>query len=224
MSFESSSYQPPEAVVKQQHLEQIRTEVNAITDALGVPIDEGIKETIVYCLALNLPTVQSCEGHADSGRPWPWISFAVPHEPAERYTNQREVFAQVAQRYGATLEDVERGRNLEAWAEASRQASRAPETAEYQAWANQNLQLMHKVQAILDKFNQDRQIDPDFKLEAWAGAGNAFDVECHRAQSWLRRTEPVTEQERQQAVQDLPVHQHEMAAFTKFLKKQFESS
>ena len=223
MSIESSSYRPPEASEKQQRLDQIRAEVDNITDALGMPIDEGIKETVVYCLALDLPTTQSCEGHTDSGRPWPWISFASTGEPAERFINQRQVFEQVAQKYGVTLEDVERGRSYEAWAEASRRASAEPETEEYQAWTNQNLVLLHKARIILEQFYRDRTVDPDFRLEAWAGAGNTFDIECHRAQSWLRRQESATEQEKQRAVQDLPRHQQEMAEFTQFLKKQYET-
>lgn len=48
---------------KETQIEEIRCNVSKIEDGLGMPIDEGIKDTVVYLQALDFPTSQSCEGH-----------------------------------------------------------------------------------------------------------------------------------------------------------------
>lgn len=50
--------------VKEKHLKEIENEVERITDALGKPIDPGIKETVVSLKVWEFPTYQSCEGHS----------------------------------------------------------------------------------------------------------------------------------------------------------------
>jgi len=46
-------------------------------DGLGTPIDEKILETVVALNVLGVCTSQSCEGHLDHGRPYPWITFTT---------------------------------------------------------------------------------------------------------------------------------------------------
>ena len=49
---------------KEKRLKEIEKEVEKIRDALGKPIDSGIKETVVVLHALEFPTSLSCEGHS----------------------------------------------------------------------------------------------------------------------------------------------------------------
>lgn len=49
-----------------------------MTDSIGRPIDSGILETVIALNILGITTNQSCEGHLDHGRPYPWITFITP--------------------------------------------------------------------------------------------------------------------------------------------------
>lgn len=46
-----------------------------VTDRLGMPIDDGILETVVALNALGVLTSASCEGHTKHGLPYPWIDI-----------------------------------------------------------------------------------------------------------------------------------------------------
>jgi hypothetical protein len=53
--------------------------VQTMTDALGMPVDTGIVETVVALNLLGFQTLQSCEGHLDHGTPYPWVTLI--HHP-----------------------------------------------------------------------------------------------------------------------------------------------
>lgn len=66
----------PELSPAEKRLGEIREEVNKITDKLGKPIEEGIKETVIMFNAFDIKTNQSCEGHAEKDeRSAPWVMF-----------------------------------------------------------------------------------------------------------------------------------------------------
>lgn len=50
-------------------------EVNGWGDGLGLPLDEGIKEVVIGLNLFQIITRQSCEGHLDWGRLYPWVDF-----------------------------------------------------------------------------------------------------------------------------------------------------
>jgi hypothetical protein len=50
-------------------------EMSRLTDKLGRGLDPGIKDTVIALNMLGIPTAQSCEGHLDHGRPFPWVTF-----------------------------------------------------------------------------------------------------------------------------------------------------
>ena len=65
---------------KQQRWQEMEKEVNSWTDALGLKIDPGIKKTVVVLNLLGFKTEQSCEGHIDWGRLYPWVSITTEDE------------------------------------------------------------------------------------------------------------------------------------------------
>lgn len=83
---------------KATRLEEIHRQVEGITDGRGEKIDEGIRETVVYLNALDLPTTQSCEGHlreegvteGPSTAPWVDIGSTRPEgvEPEDPVTER----------------------------------------------------------------------------------------------------------------------------------------
>ena len=61
-----------------------------------MPIDAGILETVIVLNILGITTSQSCEGHLDHGRPYPWIMVITPE--AVRFSRQSAtIFTQAAQ-------------------------------------------------------------------------------------------------------------------------------
>ena len=57
--------------------EHVKEEVDRITDGLGKPIEEGIKELVISLQMHGLRTEMSCEGHFDSGRGYPWVMVSI---------------------------------------------------------------------------------------------------------------------------------------------------
>lgn len=60
---------------KEKRLKEIREKVEQFVDALGMPVDPGIKETVVFLITLGINTVASCEGHIDHGTGGPYIDI-----------------------------------------------------------------------------------------------------------------------------------------------------
>lgn len=50
-------------------------EATRFTDRLGRGLDPGIRDTVIALNMLGVSTTQSCEGHLDHGRPYPWVTF-----------------------------------------------------------------------------------------------------------------------------------------------------
>jgi hypothetical protein len=67
--------QDPHLIDRQKRLDEARAEVETIGDALGKPIDEGIKEGIAVFRALGINTTGSCEGHENWGTGAPYIDI-----------------------------------------------------------------------------------------------------------------------------------------------------
>lgn len=86
MMMSNTNEQPNE---KEQRLVEIRAKVDKITDALGHPIDEGIKDSVVAMLAHDFPSDGSCEGHLtedENGRKflYPSVDICAPVEDGWR--------------------------------------------------------------------------------------------------------------------------------------------
>lgn len=60
---------------KLTELEEIKKWADNVRDRLGMPIDEGIKDTVIFLNAFEINTVASCEGHLDRGTGAPYIDI-----------------------------------------------------------------------------------------------------------------------------------------------------
>lgn len=120
---------------KRQRWDEMVREVDSWTDALGMPIDEKIKDTIIVLNLLGFKTQQSCEGHLDSGRLYPWISFEIEDAELELLTNQaRELSIAIQEEEKAVIArhpelSVSEALQLELSNEASIQAYKAQNDA-----------------------------------------------------------------------------------------------
>ncbi|MBL7154981.1 MAG: hypothetical protein ISS88_00545 [Candidatus Portnoybacteria bacterium] len=61
--FEFPKLEKPQSE-KEAKLQKIHEDVERITDNLGKPVEQEIKETVVMFKAFDLPTSDSCEGHS----------------------------------------------------------------------------------------------------------------------------------------------------------------
>lgn len=50
-------------------------EVEHLCDALGMPVDKGIKPLIAAFRMYGIRTLMSCEGHANRALPYPWVDI-----------------------------------------------------------------------------------------------------------------------------------------------------
>jgi len=83
MSFENSFSE--NLSEKELNIRKLRAEVEKITDALGLGIDEDIKDSVVAVKAHDFPTSASCEGHLsdrENDRPFLYPSIDI-EEPVE---------------------------------------------------------------------------------------------------------------------------------------------
>jgi hypothetical protein len=76
--------------------------VEGIRDALGKPVDAGIKSLVTALNASGFPTTASCEGHLDWGIPAPWVDV----QPAP--TREGVALRQELNTIDAEIETIER--------------------------------------------------------------------------------------------------------------------
>jgi len=73
--FDNSEVLSPKEMLWQTTVEK----VNHITDRVGMPIDAGIKDTVVTLMVHGFPTSQSCEGHPEQhDLSYPWVEIYTP--------------------------------------------------------------------------------------------------------------------------------------------------
>lgn len=87
LSTADSSAQSNSKTKRWQNMEK---EVASWRDALGLKIDPEIKKMVVVLNLLNFKTTQSCEGHIDWGRPYPWVRITTKSPELSDLFNKRK--------------------------------------------------------------------------------------------------------------------------------------
>lgn len=208
---------------KENRLNKIREEVDKIVDAVGMPIDPNIKETVVALMALEFPTTASCEGHLEpgSGLGAPWVEIAAPNEPEERFVGEKEIYQKIAEKYGIPVDDVKRAKHFEAYTEAIKMASQNDETPEYKKWRQENQKLMNKVEDLLAEFYRNREVAPNIRLEIEKFEEGDFFRIHNGGEDYKTTTEKITEEQIKIKEERLKQYQKEMQEFAEFLKKKY---
>jgi hypothetical protein len=202
-------------------LNKLRKKVDKITDALGMPVDEGIKEAVIIFNAVGLYTSASCEGHLDHGLPAPWIDVEAPNEPKERYVGENEIYRKVARKYNLKIEELRRGYNMDAWWEAIKEAEKSGETKEYKIWRKENQKLLKKAKKFLNEFYKNRKVDSDVKLKIDIFGNGSFRI--HNGGKYYKLVNDLSRKEKREVKKMLEKFREEMNAFTEFLKNKYFS-
>ena len=100
---------------KQRKLERALQEVEKLVDKVGIPIDEGIKETVAILQVMGFQTSSSCSGHRSSeeGIAPPYIEIYAPAPSGWEKNKQKQEEWEITnnkqrERINALLEEFNR--------------------------------------------------------------------------------------------------------------------
>jgi hypothetical protein len=69
---------------KTQRWQEAEAWGHRVKDALGTPLDAGIRDLVIALHALDIQTLASCEGHLDHGDAAPWVNIGARHPQAKQ--------------------------------------------------------------------------------------------------------------------------------------------
>ena len=192
-----------ERVVKERRWQEVSAEVGRITDRLGLPIDEGIKETVVALNVLAINTTQSCEGHPDWGTGSPWIDLAAK-DSDDLEQRMRDAFAAANSGDAQHFQPADVAKLYEEAHRLRLEVSR------------QHLTEARKVIRHLEAFYRDRPVPFDRRLTLQSFGSGRTRIESQGAM--LQEVLPYDSRQ-----QKLVEYQEEMRAFTAFMKARYFS-
>ena len=198
-------------------------DIERLRDALGFPIDEKIRETVVALNLIGIPTSASCEGHIDRAKGAPWVKVEAPNKPHERFIGEDGIIEMIAERYHVSPEDVRTSKNYDAWREATNLAAAHGETPEYQEWRRESDALRERLTAMIKEFYRDRVVDETMQIEIIRDPEGSTRIH-NGGDDFRRSSRGLTDDERRLLVDRLAKYQVEMKAFTDFLKEKYYSS
>lgn len=207
---------------KMREWERVKKEVEMAGDALGMGIDEGIKETTIALNVSGLPTSSSCEGHWGRGILLPWVKVSAPNEPEERFEGENEVARNIAEKYGIAEIDVQRANNEDAWREWRLSVSDRKETRAHKEWRKENEKLKEHAKTLLSEFYKDYTAPPAMRLVVCESARGDFYIKSHSKYSGYPLPDKefsAKEKEKYLLLQENA--RKEMNSFTKFLREKY---
>jgi hypothetical protein len=176
------------------YLEEIRKEVERLVDKLGLPVEEGIKETVVMLNAFEIRTSASCEGHFQKkGEKVKYFDGEKITEEVLQEDKVRPPWVDIDSR----ISDIENWRKNEALKEKIRK---------------QNNFFQKRMKNLLRLFYRERKVPFDQRLHLRPkGIYGAFRLENQGAK--------ILEKEKKK--EKLDQYRREMIEFARFLKEIF---
>ncbi|MDP2587532.1 MAG: hypothetical protein Q8P33_02030 [bacterium] len=211
---------------KYADLDAIRKKFEGAADVVGTEIDPEIKDTVVARNALEICTVQSCEGHIEaSGSAAPWVEIAAPDQPEYRFNRQKEIFESHAKKNNMSLPEFESGYpHRDEYFAALEEAESSGESAVYQTWRQKTQKTKNKMSQLLEQFYQGREAPEDIKIKIKEHEEGAFRI-YNGGEDYTE--EPRTAQEKKQQpglAERQKAYRTEMNDFAKFLERKFLQS
>jgi len=204
--------------LEQQPWQDMEKEVGSWVDGLGMPIDPGIKDTVIALNLLGFKTRASCEGHIDRGLSYPWIDFETKNQEIVNLETKRdEINNQIAER----REEIQKKYPDLPIGEALHREEFADVKALYQEMHMLGDQIAHlsksqlmPLKNLLEQFYKSRTTDPD-KMITIHALNPTFLRMYSLGGDWQ-----VTRNDNERALK-LKEYQQEMNEFTDFLKNQY---
>lgn len=173
--------------------------VDNVGDRLGLPVDEGIKESVVALNVFGINTSGSCEGHLDRGIAAPWIDVqAKKTREGEALKQQADALfenAETREKEGAPPEELDQ---IYKEYHRLRKEIKRPD-----------LEEVKKLMQQLIDFYADRKVP--------------FDTQLTIAQGRLQSQGAILQEIADLSTKEQQLHafQEEMRAFTIFLKDKY---
>ncbi|MFA6430631.1 MAG: hypothetical protein WC229_03110 [Candidatus Paceibacterota bacterium] len=153
---------------KKEIWDNISKQVDNLTDALGMSVDEKIKPVVISLNALGICTSSSCGGHFDDGRfLFPGIICEAFNKPEYRWTGEGEIIESIFDKY--KIEP--RQKNMIFWPgneaaenEYYERTRNVLETLEYFEWDRGNYFIAKKAFEIIKAFNEQGTHPEDIKI------------------------------------------------------------
>lgn len=195
----------------------VRTQVDHLTDRLGMPVDQDIKSVVVGLNVNGINTVSSCGGHIDSDRlAFPWIGCAASSQPQFRFENEEKIKESIAQRYNIKPENIFDTSNPAAEKDYYDMTRNILETTEYAEWDKKNASLEKMVIECINEFYSQRKDSPTVRIApGLIYPGCMIEIPDENEKKWR---ETLSENELKDKIREA---QKEMEQFGAFLKAEF---
>ncbi len=194
---------------KQKKWEEVLKNFEQVTDGLGLPIEESIKETVVSLNVNEIPTGSSCGGHIEKDRlSFPYVSGEAPGEPQYRYQGEDKIIESLITKYKLSdrREIFDDGKIEDEYYNLT---DNLEETEEYKEWYLKNEPLIQQITQLIEEFNTTSSSGRICLAPIYPG----YRIEAHD-----RKKEFVEDMQKEKEIQ---LAQKEFKAFTDFLKQRF---
>jgi len=141
--------------------------LNYISDSLGMPIDEKIKELVVAMNLFGLRTEGSCQGHPNKRLLFPYIYCKISGEPKYQYRREKQIKKKLMQKYHIKNNKMlhsDSDSSNKFWDEYVKIIFKLKYLNKYVKWAKKNEPLGKKIFALINEFNKKKTLSKNNKL------------------------------------------------------------
>ena len=138
----------------------------------------------------------------------------------KRDIGEKEIYKDVADRYGISYEDVKTANNQAAWVEAIALCAENEETPEFMARRKENEKLKKVAEELIEQFYKDRKTEDAAHLE-FENIGGDGHFRIHNGGEDYAQVADMSVEQKKELGERLLGYRAEMQAFGKFLKDKF---
>lgn len=192
-------------------------------DLLGRGMDSNMLKCIAVLNLMEVHTTGSCGGHIEENGEerisFPYIYFAAPDRPVNRFVREEEFKEMLAKKYHTNPSEVlGAGEEIEHEFYNAVKEGGYGETEEWKQWLLENQELKKKFDELFDEFKKKRGSAGDIHLR-FARIFPGFRIETidQASERELKRDKD----KRELAKEKVGEAQKEMEVFTKFLEEKY---
>lgn len=147
------------AVASKKAWQAAKAQVDTLIEGVEIPLDQGIKDTVIVLNLLGYKTIGSCQGHLDHGTGGPWLHLSIDDAEnlGEKLRGKRKNFTRLERRFiSGRVKHVS------------------------------NAQL-RRLRRLVDEFYKGRKVRADVKIRVYNPAGGFAIIESRGVNNLLWR-------------------------------------